>query len=187
MNAIVVSAGESDLKRIGDLVKKLDTDQVGRVSEIRIFPLLHGRADSISTILNTALNTKPVALNEQSPNTRLPLAVHHSGDRWQRTDRLRAEGRRADHPGPAHELPGRLRSGGLHEPARADYYAPGFQHAATGQDQSVYLINADARLMAELLMTLFRLQPTGQPGGVQRAIQYTLRQGQAAVRRRLGR
>ena len=35
INAIVVSAGEGDVKRISELVKKLDTDKVARVAEIR--------------------------------------------------------------------------------------------------------------------------------------------------------
>src|SRR5439155_2020006 len=69
LNAVVVSAGEGDIKRIADLMKKLDTDLVARVSEIRIFPLRYARADSLSGILNTALNTKPAPLGDQSPNS----------------------------------------------------------------------------------------------------------------------
>src|SRR5439155_6269267 len=69
LNALVVSAGEGDIKRISDLVKKLDTDQVARVSEIRIFALHFARADSLATILNTSLNTKPTQLTDQSPNS----------------------------------------------------------------------------------------------------------------------
>ena len=62
INALVVSCGETDAKRISELVKKLDTEQVARVSEIRVFPLKFARADSLSTMLNAALNTKPTAL-----------------------------------------------------------------------------------------------------------------------------
>src|SRR2546423_9507725 len=69
LNAVVVSAGEGDLKRIGDLMKKLDTDQVARVSEIRIFALRFARAEALAVILNTSLNTKPTPLTDQSPNS----------------------------------------------------------------------------------------------------------------------
>ena len=58
---------------IGELVKKLDTEQVARVSEIKVFPLKYARADTLSTILNTSLNTKPASLSEQSPNAQSVL------------------------------------------------------------------------------------------------------------------
>ncbi|MFM7099806.1 MAG: secretin N-terminal domain-containing protein, partial [Verrucomicrobiota bacterium] len=73
INALVVSCGETDAQRIGELVRKLDTDQVARVSEIRVFPLRYARAETLSAILNTALNTKPAPLNEQSPNAQSVL------------------------------------------------------------------------------------------------------------------
>src|SRR2546421_5973739 len=69
LNAVVVSAGEGDIKRISDLVKKLDTDQVARVSQIRLFPLRFARAESLALVLNTSLNTKPTPLTDQSPNS----------------------------------------------------------------------------------------------------------------------
>jgi hypothetical protein len=53
INAIVVSCGENDAQRIQQLVSKLDTDQVAKTSEIRVFPLQFARADALSTILNT--------------------------------------------------------------------------------------------------------------------------------------
>src|SRR4030095_9355405 len=64
INAIVVSAGEADIKSICDLVKKLDTDQVARVAEIRVFALKYARAESLSTILNASLNSKPTPLTD---------------------------------------------------------------------------------------------------------------------------
>src|SRR5204862_3671855 len=40
---------------------------------IKVFPLKYARAESLSSILNTALNTKPTPLNEQSPNAQSVL------------------------------------------------------------------------------------------------------------------
>ena len=66
INALVVSAGENDLKRIEELAKQLDTDEIKRVSEIRVFGLRHASATSLALLLNTALNTKPESLTSQS-------------------------------------------------------------------------------------------------------------------------
>ncbi|MFO1497710.1 MAG: secretin N-terminal domain-containing protein [Verrucomicrobiota bacterium] len=182
MNAIIVSAGEADLKRIAELVKKLDTDQVGRVSEIRIFPLVHARADSISSILNAALNAKPIALNDQNPNTASLLQFIARG----------SDGREI--------VASALKEGVLITPdsrmnalvvsAPVDYMnlleqiisRLDFSTPQQAKIKVFTLVNADARLMADLLMTLFRLQPTGQAGtGGQRAIQYTLVRDKAAA------
>ena len=66
INALVVSAGENDLKRIQELTKQLDTDEVSRVSEIRVFALKHASSTDLALLLNTALNTKPQNLTSQS-------------------------------------------------------------------------------------------------------------------------
>ena len=66
INALVVSAGENDLKRIEELAKQLDTDEVKRVSEIRVFGLQHASATDLALLMNTALNTKPESLTSQS-------------------------------------------------------------------------------------------------------------------------
>ena len=66
INALVVSAGENDLKRIEELAKQLDTDEVSRVSEIRVFALKHASSTDLALLLNTALNTKPQNLTSQS-------------------------------------------------------------------------------------------------------------------------
>jgi type II secretion system protein D len=174
MNAIVVSAGEADLKRIGDLVKKLDTDQVGRVSEIRIFPLEHARADAVAQILNTALNTKPALMTDQSPNSASLLQfITQGSDGQQIVASALKEGVL---------ITADLRMNSLVVSAPVDYMNL-LQQIITKLDSSppqqakikvFTLLNADARMMAELLMTMFRLQPTGQPAVSQRAIRYTL-------------
>ena len=174
MNAIIVSAGEGDLKRIGDLVKKLDTDQVGRVAEIRIFPLKHARADSISLILNTALNTKPASLTGESPNSASLLQfIARAKDGGEFVASALKEGVL---------ITPDSRMNSLVVSAPVDYMNLLDQiisrlDSSTPQQAKIKvfsLVNADARMMAELLMSLFRLQPSGQPSGMQRAIQYTL-------------
>ena len=161
-------------------MKKLDTDQVGRVSEIRIFPLQFARADAISTILNTALNTKPIALTDQSPNTASLLQFitpHHDGKELVASALKEGVLITPD-----------IRMNSLVVSAPVDYMNL-LEQIITRLDSSspqqakikvFTLVNADARLMAELLMTLFRLQPSGAPiNAQQRAMQYTLVQGQA--------
>ncbi len=181
MNAIIVSAGEGDLKRISELVKKLDTDQVGRVAEIRIFPLQNARADSIATILNTALNTRPAALGGESPNTASLLQfITRNADGRELVASALKEGVL---------ITPDARMNSLVVSAPVDYMSL-LEQIILRLDSSsprqakikvFSLVNADARMMAELLMDLFRLTRTGQPtAGSQRAIQYTLvrRQGQ---------
>jgi type II secretion system protein D len=176
LNAIVVSAGEADLKRIGELVKKLDTDNVARVSEIRVFGLKYASASSLSTILNTALNTKPTAMSEQSPNAAsvLQFITRTDGGSQLVTSALK-EGvlitpdsrmnsliisAPVDYMGLLEQIIARLDSS-AHQEAKIKVFA---------------LANADARQMAELLMAMFRLQPQTGPTGQNnpRSIQYTL-------------
>ncbi len=68
LNAVIVSAGQTDIKRIAELVKKLDTDQVTQVCEIRVFTLTNARATQLSAILTLILNSKPTSLTGQSPS-----------------------------------------------------------------------------------------------------------------------
>ncbi len=174
LNAIVLSAGEGDIKRITELVKKLDTDQVGRVSEIRIVPLRFARAESLSTILNTALNTKPTGLPDQHPNSASLLQfITRTEDGKDVVASALKEGVL---------ITPDARMNALVISAPADYVGLLEQIIARMDSSSprqakikvFQLINADARQMAELLSGLFRLQPAGQPAGSQRSIQYTL-------------
>ncbi|MCX5682854.1 MAG: hypothetical protein NT049_04125, partial [Planctomycetota bacterium] len=68
INALIVSAGPADQKRISELVHQLDTDSVPRVTEIRVFTLENADATELATLLTGALNNKPVALTATSPN-----------------------------------------------------------------------------------------------------------------------
>jgi type II secretion system protein D len=176
LNAIVVSAGEADLKRIGELVKKLDTDNVARVSEIRVFGLKYARAESLATILNTSLNTKPAQLSDMSPNSASVLQFIARSDKGNElvTSALK-EGvlitpdarmnslivsAPVDYMDLLDQIITRLDSG-LPQQAKVKVFT---------------LVNADARQMAELLLGLFRLQPQqgGGQNAPQRSIEYTL-------------
>ncbi|HKQ39769.1 MAG TPA: secretin N-terminal domain-containing protein [Verrucomicrobiae bacterium] len=176
LNAIVVSAGEADLKRIGELVKKLDTDNVARVSEIRVFGLKYANAQNLSTILNSSLNMRPAALTEQSPNAASVLQFISRTDKGSQlvTSALRE--------GVLITPDSRMNS--LIISAPVDYMGL-LEQVIDALDSSAHqqakikvftLVNADARQMAELLMAMFRLQQQGGAAGQNnpRSIQYTL-------------
>ena len=174
LNAIIVSAGESDLKRVEDLLRKLDTDQVERVAEIRIFPLRNGRAVEMSAVLNNVLNNNPKSLTESNPNRQSLLqfiAQDEDGDR-QITSALkegiiivpdaRANSLVVSAPTDYMDLLGEM-------VRHLDDTAP-----TVAQIKVFHLKNADARQMAQVLTTLFRLQNRGSAPGNQQSIQYTM-------------
>ena len=174
INAIVVSCGENDAKRIAELVKKLDTEQVARVSEIRVFPLKNAKAESLSTILNTALNTKPTPLTEQSPNAQSVLQF--ITQTLEGKELVTAALKEAVLITPDARMNSLIVSGpvdymGLLEQIidRLDAGAP--QQAKI---QVFALQNADAHQMGQLLMQLFRMTQATAQTGTQRSIQYTL-------------
>lgn len=175
INALVVSCGETDAKRISELVKKLDTEQVARVSEIRVFPLKFARADSLSTMLNAALNTKPTALTEQSPNAQSVLQFISRTEGGQ--EFVTAALKEGILITPDARMNSLIVSGpvdymGLMEQIinRLDASSP--QQAKI---KVFPLHNADAEQMARLLMQLFRMTQTAAVANApQRSIQYTL-------------
>ena len=173
INAIVVSCGENDAQRIQQLVSKLDTDQVAKTSEIRVFPLQFARADALSTILNTALNSKPPALNEQNPNAQSVLQFITRGEDG--GELITAALKESVLITPDARMNSLIVSGpvdymGLIEQVihRLDASSP--QQAKI---RVFPMHNADARQMAELLTQLFRMTPSAATAG-QRSVQYTL-------------
>lgn len=174
LNAIIVSAGETDLKRIAELVKKLDTDQVARVAEIRIFPLQNARAAEIALVLNSVLNNNPRALTEASPNRQSLLQFI---TKTQEGERL---------------ITSALKEGILIVPdSRANSlvvsapldYMPLLNEVISHLDATAptmaqikvfHLKNADARQMAQVLTSLFRLQRVGPAGASQQSVQYVM-------------
>ena len=175
MNAIVVSAGEVDARRIGELVKKLDTDQVARVSEIKVFALRYARAESLAAILTTSLNTKPTPLTEQSPNAQSVLQFITRTEKGKDlvTSALKE----------AVLITAEPRENSLIVSAPVDYMGL-LEQIITRLDNASHrkakikvfnLINADARQTSELLTAMFQMQATPGAGasGV-RSVQYTL-------------
>ncbi len=173
INALVVSCGETDAKRIGELVQKLDTDQVAKVSEIRVFPLQHARAESLSTILNASLNTKPVPLNDANPNAQSVLQfITRADDGRELISAALKEGVLIT-PDPRMNsliVSGPVDYMGLIEQIieRLDASSP-----QMAKIKVFSLNNADARQMAEVLTQMFRMTPTAA-GGNARSVQYTL-------------
>ncbi|MCX5661532.1 MAG: hypothetical protein NTW19_17780 [Planctomycetota bacterium] len=55
LNAIVVSAQQTDMDRVAELVRQLDGDQGNRVTEIRVFALHNADATELSGTLTTAI------------------------------------------------------------------------------------------------------------------------------------
>ncbi len=176
LNALVVSAGEADLKRITELVQKLDTTNVARVSEIRIFPLKFAQAEELSQTLTIALTGKPVEATTVAANpnrqsllqfiTRTPEGEELVASALKESLLITADRRRnalvISAPADSMTLLARLI-------ASLDSESP-----QLAKIKVFRLQNADARQMADVLTTLFRLKT--QPGlpGNQRAIQYTL-------------
>ncbi len=177
LNALVVSAGEADLKRITDLVQKLDATNVARVSEIRIFPLKFAQADELAQVLTIALTgrpTEPTATPTLSPNrqsmlqfvTRTPEGEELVASALKESLLITADRRRnavvISAPAESMTLLARIISS-------LDSESP-----QLAKIKVFKLKNADARQMADVLTTLFRLkQQPGVPAN-QRAIQYTL-------------
>ncbi|NDB74079.1 MAG: hypothetical protein EB141_00265, partial [Verrucomicrobia bacterium] len=174
INALVVSCGEVDAKRIGELVKRLDTEQVARVAEIRVFPLKNAKAEALSTILNSALNTKPVPLSDQqNPNAQSVLQF------ITRTD----AGRELITAGlkEAVLITADARMNSLIVSGPVDYMGLIEQiitrlDASSPQEAKIKVFalkNASARAMADILTQMFRMT-TSATTGTQRTIQYTL-------------
>ncbi|MBR5606528.1 MAG: hypothetical protein IKW70_08890, partial [Verrucomicrobia bacterium] len=173
INAIIVSAGESDIKRLEELVQKLDTEQVARINEIRIFPLTFARAAELSTILNSVLNTNPRNLTETSAARQSLLQfITRTPEGENLVSSALKEGILIT-PDP--------RSNSLVVSAPVDYMEF-LDSMIKSMDQSspqeakiqiFSLKNADARQMAQVLTALFRLQAAGG-AAAQRSVEYTL-------------
>jgi type II secretion system protein D len=174
VNALVVSAGATDLKRIREVVAKLDTDQTARVSEIRVIPLKYARAETMAQVLNTSLNTKPIPLSELSPNAQsvLQFVTRTTDGRELVTAALKEAILITPDP----------RMNALVVSGPVDYMGL-LEQIVTSLDNSsprearikvFTLRNADAQQTGQLLLSMFRMQSSGAAGANQRTIQYTL-------------
>lgn len=181
LNALVVSAGEADFKRISELVRKLDTDTVGRIAEIRIFPLQHANADELSVILTTVLTSKAPLVTSESPNrqsmlqfvTRTPEGEQLVASALKESVLITSDRRRnalvVSAPVESMNLLAKIIE-------NLDTESP-----QTAQIKVFKLENADSRQMAEVLSSLFRLKQVGPSVGGQRAIQYTMAKSPVAA------
>ena len=174
LNALVISAGQADIKRIAELVKKLDTDQLAQVAEIRVFPLRYARAVPLAAILTSLLNAKPTPLTDQSPSRQSLLQFIARSEEGKE---LLASALKE-----AVQITPDPRTNALLISAPADYMQL-LQLLITRLDTSspqvaqikvFNLKNADARQMMNVLTSLFRLQRTGSQAANDRSIQYTL-------------
>jgi type II secretory pathway component GspD/PulD (secretin) len=174
INALIVSCGEVDARRIAELVKRLDTEQVARVAEIKVFPLKNARAETLSTILNAALNTKPAPLtDQQNPNAQsvLQFITRTMGGRDLITAALKESVLITPDP----------RMNSLIVSGPVDYMGLLEQiitrlDASSPQEAKIKVFalkNASARAMADILTSMFRMTATATTTS-QRTIQYTL-------------
>lgn len=174
INALVVSAGESDMQRIQELVGKLDTEVVARVAELRIFPLKFAQADELAQILTTALTGRADSAASESPNrqsmiqfiTRTPEGGQLVSSALRESLLIVSDRRKnalvVSAPIESMNLLSRLI-------ASLDGDAP--QNAKI---KMFTLVNADARQMSDLLISMFRLRQLPGQAANTRAIQYVL-------------
>lgn len=176
LNAIVVSAGEMDLQRIQELVTKLDTSNVARVSEIRIFPLRYAQAEELSQVLTIAFTGRPAdpigaAENPQRQSMLQFITRTAAGEELVAAALKESLLITADRRRNALVISAPLDSMNLLARVIENLDSESPQLARI---RVFKLNNADARQMADVLTSLFRLrQQPGVPPN-QRAIQYTL-------------
>ncbi len=182
LNAVIVSAGQSDIKRIADLVKKLDTDQVTQVNEIHVFTLTNARATQLSVILTSILNSKPTSLTGQSPSRQSLLQfIGQTPDGKELLTTALKEGIL---------IAPDVRANAIVVSAPVEYMKLlqqliGRLDATSPQVATIRVFalrNADARQMMTVLTSLFHLQPssqytgqaTSQPASNNRTVKYNL-------------
>ncbi len=176
-NALIISAGDSDQKRIKDLVHTLDTDTVPRVTEIRVFTLQNADATELATLLTAALTNKPKPMTTQSPNRETVLQfITKTKDGQQLVASALQEGVLIT---PDRRTNSLVISAPTEAMPLLDSIVKAMDSATPRMAEiRVYTLqNADARQMATVLLQLFKLQATaGVTGGTagKQAIRYTL-------------
>ena len=175
LNSLIVSGGEADLNRIKEVVRKLDTDQVSRVSEIRVIPLEYARADSLATILNAALNNSPTPLDNQGADGQAMLqfiTASADGEKF-----VTAALQEAVLITPDTRMNSLIVSGPVDYMGLLERIVHRLDDASPREAQiKVYALkHTDARRVGQLLLGLFRMTPTGAPTATNdRSIEYTL-------------
>ncbi|MCK4602370.1 MAG: hypothetical protein KAU28_07875, partial [Phycisphaerae bacterium] len=172
INAVVVTGGQAELKRVEDIVRQLDTEAVTRITEIRVFTLANADAVELAQIITDALTNPLRSRIPLSPNRQTILQFV---TRTQEGKRLIASA---------------LQEGVLITPDRRTNSLvvsapienmPLLESLIRGMDattprmaeiRTFTLKNADAAQMADVLRELFRL--TGGAADNTRSVQYTL-------------
>lgn len=54
-NSVIVQARPSDLEEVAALVEKIDRDEAGKVSRVKVIPLRHASAEELAETINTAI------------------------------------------------------------------------------------------------------------------------------------
>ncbi len=170
LNALVISAGETDQKRIEDLVQKLDSGSVANVSEIRVFTLEFADSVQVAALLSDVLTNAPI--NDLNTNRQTLLQfISQTEDGEELIASALQEG--------VVVLPD-TRTNSLLVSTPVDSL-PLLEQLVHRLDSSTpplaaikvfTLKNADARQMAELLLDIFRLREPGASAA--RSIRYSL-------------
>ncbi|MFW5731765.1 MAG: secretin N-terminal domain-containing protein [Planctomycetota bacterium] len=172
INAVIVTAGANDMKRIKTLVTKLDQPKVTRVTEIRVFTLKNAEAEELAEILTQTLTQKPKAMTARSPNLQNLLQFVSKTKEGKKliTSALQQGVLITADP----------RTNSLIVSASVDSM-PLLATLITSLDstsprvaeiQVFKLKNADCRSMADVLVQLFKLQAGG--GTTAKSVRYTL-------------
>ena len=174
LNAVVISAGQTDMTQIAELIRQLDGDVLTQVAEIRVFPLKFADAVEASTVLTTAITARAKAASS---------ATGAAGNK-QQVLQFVAKPSQGGVLSTALEqdivITPDKRTNSLVVSASVDSMplveslikAMDSINTQEAQIRVFKLTNADARQMADVLTQLFGLK-TGGTGG-QRAITYTL-------------
>jgi type II secretion system protein D len=178
INALIVSAGPADQKRISELVHQLDTDSVPRVTEIRVFTLENADATELATLLTASLNNKPVPLTATSPNRQTLLQfITRTKEGGQLTASALQEGVMITPDKRTNSL---VISAPQENMSLLESLVKAMDSTTPrmAEIKVFQLQNADARQMSTVLLQLFRMQTaTGGAAAAtgKQAIQYTLK------------
>ncbi len=179
-NSLIVSAGAADIKRIAELLKRLDTDAVTRVTEVRIFSLKNADAEALAEILTTALTEKPPVMTGESPNRQTVLQfVARTQDGRDLIASALQEGVLIT---PDRRTNSLIVSAPLENMPFLDSLIGALDSVSPrlAEIRVLTLQNADAGQMAEVLTELFRLEEGGA-GDDARSVSYTLVKGDEAA------
>jgi type II secretion system protein D len=175
-NALIVTGGPADIQRISELVGKLDSKNLTKVTQIRVYPLAHADAEELARLLTDSLTKTPPPVGAGSPARQTLLQfIRETPDGRKLIETALQEGilisadKRANSllvlaPAPLVPLLRNLITA-------LDEASP-----QAAQIRVFALQNADARQMADVLTQLFRLQrgPGAAGGAGDRAVRYTL-------------